>query len=63
MTEASTRYRYRQMWKKFIAFVVRAWLLPDRIRRQVKAVIPREVKRQVDMGDTTRRKWQMAKID
>ncbi len=43
MTESNTRYRYRQTWKKFIAFVVRAWLLPTQTRRQIKVGIPAEI--------------------
>lgn len=49
MTELNTRYRYRLMWKKFIAFVVRAWLLPNRVRRHVKMAIPPEIKRQIEL--------------
>ncbi|KJK87120.1 hypothetical protein H633G_09028 [Metarhizium anisopliae BRIP 53284] len=49
MTELATQHRYRVMWKKFIAFVIRAWLLPSRIRRLVKVAIPPEIKRQIEL--------------
>ncbi|OAA34131.1 hypothetical protein ISF_10027 [Cordyceps fumosorosea ARSEF 2679] len=49
MTEPSTRYRYRQTWKKFIAFVVREWLLPSRIRRQVKVALSLEIQREIQL--------------
>lgn len=37
------------MWKKFIAFVIRAWLLPSRIRRLVKVAMSPEIKRQIEL--------------
>ncbi|OAA55766.1 hypothetical protein LEL_10980 [Akanthomyces lecanii RCEF 1005] len=48
MTESNTRYRYRQTWKKFMAFIVRAWLLPTQTRRQIKVAIPAEIRRLVE---------------
>ena len=47
MTEPSTRRKYRSIWKKFIAFILRACLLPQSVRRQVKVAIPSDVRRQV----------------
>jgi hypothetical protein len=32
--EKNTRKRYRLLWKRFIAFILRAYLLPDMIRKQ-----------------------------
>lgn len=34
MTEQSTRAKYRLTWKKFIAFILRAYTLPDAIKRK-----------------------------
>ncbi|KFA78363.1 hypothetical protein S40288_09973, partial [Stachybotrys chartarum IBT 40288] len=42
MTEPSTRTRYRSMWKRFILFVLRAYLMSSIARQQVKAHIPKE---------------------
>ncbi|KAJ6785851.1 hypothetical protein PWT90_08726 [Aphanocladium album] len=49
MTEPSTRYRYRQTWKQFIAFIVQAWLLPSRIRKQVKVAVPSKIQREIQV--------------
>jgi hypothetical protein len=36
MTEPGTSYRYRYIWKQFIAFIFRAYLMTPSIREQVK---------------------------
>ena len=66
MTEPGTQRQYRTRWKKFIAFVIRACLLPESVRQQVKVAIPPDVRRQVHSLwehkawgdiDITRGKW------
>ena len=39
MTEPSTQHRYRLVWKRFIAFVIRAYFLPEASRKQVSLIL------------------------
>ncbi|KAL7917309.1 hypothetical protein ACQKWADRAFT_325926 [Trichoderma austrokoningii] len=43
MTERSTRYRYRDSWKKFIAFLMRSHHLPRQAREETGVLIPDEI--------------------
>ena len=50
MTEQSTRRRYRESWKIFIAFLIRLYFLPSDARREAKVKLPsnlRELVRKV----------------
>ncbi|KAL6405826.1 hypothetical protein AUP68_10965 [Ilyonectria robusta] len=67
MTEENTRKKYRSLWKRFIAFILRAYLISATIREQeLKVHLFPELVRQLkclwehkawDFIDTTRRKW------
>lgn len=73
MTQENTRKKYRILWKRFIAFIFRATLMPVTLReRELKIYLSPEISRQLDrlwaheawdFIDVTRRKWpQMSKI-
>ena len=46
MTERNTQSKYRMMWKKFIAFIMRACFLSEPAQKQVKLEVPSDVRRQ-----------------
>jgi hypothetical protein len=73
MTQENTRKKYRILWKRFIAFIFRAYLMPVTLReRELKIYLSPEMSRQLDrlwaheawdFIDVTRRRWpQMSKI-
>ncbi|OAQ58446.1 hypothetical protein VFPPC_11576 [Pochonia chlamydosporia 170] len=43
MTERSTRRRYRDSWKKFIAFLIRSHHLPTEAKQETGILIPNEI--------------------
>lgn len=43
MTEQSTRRRYRDSWRKFIAFLIRLYFLPSDARQEAKVKLPNKL--------------------
>lgn len=66
MMEKSTRYRYRQSWKRFMLFVFRAYLMLESTRRRLQIELDKELRVQLrslwehrmwDTLDATRGEW------